>query len=222
VALAFNSTLFEIYAFNAGNNTATMYEADDGDFMESLPLPGKPTCAVYDSRTKRFYCGIGDKDEVAVMDAKARKISNTWSIAPGKSPSSLAVDSGRGRLFAACGNNLMIMVDGSSGKVLATAPTGIGPDAIAFDPDAQLVFSSSRDGTVTIAQVEATNTLNVVQTIQAGVGARTLVLDPKTHNLYLLTAKFGALPKNDVNEPRPRIVPGSLKLLVYGRTGSQQ
>jgi hypothetical protein len=58
-------------------------------------------------------------------------------------------------------------------------------DANAFDPGAQFAFSSNgEDGTVTIAK-EAGEKLNVIQTLKTVVGARTMALDPVTHNIYL-------------------------------------
>jgi hypothetical protein len=94
----------------------------------------------------------------------------------------------------------MAMVDSGTGKVVATVPIGEGVDANAFDPDTQLAFSSNGEGTVTIAHEDAPNKLTVVQTLKTQRGARTMALDPKTHNIYL------AVGAGD-----------NFKILVYGR-----
>ena len=49
--------------------------------------------------------------------------------------------------------------------------------------------------------------------------ARTMALDAKTHNVFLVTADFGDAPAATADNPRPRpnIVPGSFTLLVYGK-----
>jgi hypothetical protein len=58
-------------------------------------------------------------------------------------------------------------------------------DANAFDPATQLAFSSNgEDGNVILAK-EAGGKLTVVQTLKTVIGARTMALDPATHNIYL-------------------------------------
>ncbi len=53
----------------------------------------------------------------------------------------------------------------------------------------------------------------MVQTLPTERGARTLAVDPVRHKLYLASAKFAAPPAG--SPPRPALVPGSFKLLVY-------
>jgi hypothetical protein len=44
-----------------------------------------------------------------------------------------------------------------------------------------------------------------------------MALDPKTHRIYLSAAKFEPMPASQPGAPRqrPKIVPGSFKILVY-------
>ena len=124
----------------------------------------------------------------------------------------MAFDEKNHHLFLGCGNKMMVMVDSTSGKVLASVPIGDGVDANAFDPGTQLAFASCGDGTVTIAKADG-DKLTVVQTLKTEKGARTMTLDPATHKIYLASAKF--------EEPAPgqrrgKMVPDSFKVLVYG------
>ena len=109
-------------------------------------------------------------------------------------------------------------MDSTNGSVLATAPIGLGVDANAFDPGTRLVFSSCGEGTVTIAQEDLQGKLTVVQTLATERSARTMALDPATHRIYLASAKFEPQPEAAPGAPRsrPKIIPGSMKLLVYG------
>jgi hypothetical protein len=117
------------------------------------------------------------------------------------------------RLFLGCGNNKMVMMDSTTGKVVADVPIGQKVDANAFDPATQLVFASCGDGTVTIAHEDSPEKLTVVQTLKTEPRAKTMALDPKTHKIYLGSGKFEAPAPG---ERRPRIVAGSFKILVYG------
>ena len=60
--------------------------------------------------------------------------------------------------------------------------------------------------------------LTVVQTLKTEPRARTMALDPKTHRIYLASAKFGAAPDQPSGgkKGRPSVVPGTFKVLVYG------
>jgi hypothetical protein len=104
-----------------------------------------------------------------------------------------------------------------SGKVLASVPIGDGVDANAFDPATQLAFASCSDGTVTIAHEDSPDKLTVVQTLPTQRGSRTMALDPATHKIYLAAADF---QKAAPGERRPKSVPGSFKILVYGRVAN--
>ena len=207
----------EVYAFNGRGKSATVFQAKTGKVVATVELPGKPEFAVADSKAGRVYNNIEDKSEVVAIDTKTHKIVNEWPIAPGESASGMAIDLVRHRLFIGCHNKMMVMMDSTNGKVVATVPIGSGVDANAFDPDTRLAFSSNGEGNVTIAREEAPDKLTVIQTLITERGARTMTLDPKTHNIYLASAKYEPAPEPQAGAPRqrPRMVPGSFKVLVY-------
>ena len=207
----------EVYVFNGRSNSATVFEAKTGKVITTVSLPGKPEFAVADSKAGLVYNNIEDKNEVVVIDSKTHKIVHEWPIAPGEAASGMAIDLARHRLFLGCRNKMMVMMDSTNGKVVATVPIGAGVDANAFDPETKLVFSSNGEGNVTVAREESADKLVVIQTLTTERGARTMILDPKTHNIFLASAKYEAPSESQPGAPRqrPRVVPGSFKVLVY-------
>jgi hypothetical protein len=117
----------------------------------------------------------------------------------------------------------MVMMDSTSGKVVTTVPIGPGVDANSFDPETKLAFAScGGDGTVTIAHEDSPDKLTVVQVLQTARGARTMTLDPKTHRIYLAAADYeapAAQPAPGQRPMRPKMVPNSFRVLVYGPEG---
>jgi DNA-binding beta-propeller fold protein YncE len=208
----------EVYTFNGRGQSATVFEAKTGKVVATIPLSGKPEFATVDPQAGRVYDNIEDKSEVAVIDTKTHTVTNAWTIAPGEEASGRAIDLVHHRLFLGCGNKLMVMMDSTTGKVVGTVPIGDRVDANAFDPGTQFAFSSNGDGTVTIAHEESPDKLIVVQTLATERGARTMALDPKTHRIYLASAKYEPQPPPTPDTPRqrPKIIPGSFKVLVYG------
>jgi len=104
------------------------------------------------------------QSEVAVIDTKTHTVHESLPIAPGEGASGMAIDVKNHRLFLGCDNKLMVMMDSTNGKVLASVPIGEGVDGAAFDPETKLAFASCGDSTTTIAREDG-DKLTVVQTL---------------------------------------------------------
>ncbi|HEU6449611.1 MAG TPA: YncE family protein [Verrucomicrobiae bacterium] len=211
---AYNPVKKEVYLFCGRAQTATVLDLKKQKVVATIPLGGRPEFGQADPKANWIYDNLENKSEVAVIDGKSHTVVTNWPIAPGEEPSGMAIDLKNHKLFLGCGGSkTMEMMDDRTGKILASVPIGEGVDANAFDPETQLAFAScGRSGTTTIAK-ENGDQLTVVQTLQTEPGARTMALDPKTHNIYLATAKMEAPAPG---ERRGRIVPGTFKILVYG------
>jgi hypothetical protein len=153
------------------------------------------------------------------IDTTSLKVLRTWSLAPCDSPSGLAMDREHRRLFAGCDNKMMAVVNADTGKVVATPAIGEGVDANGFDPGTQLAFSSNGDGTLTVVHEDSPDKYTVLENVPTQRRARTMTLDEKTHDVYLVTADFGAAPAATADNPHPRppMVPGTFVVLVFGK-----
>ena len=85
----------------------------------------------------------------------------------------------------------MAVLDADSGKVITTLPIGDHVDATAYDPETKLVFNSNGEGTITIIRQEGPDQYSEVETVKTLPRAKTMALDPKTHQLFLSTAENG-------------------------------
>ena len=189
----------EVYTFNGKGKSSTVFDPESGKVIATIDLGGKPETAAADSAAGRIYVNIEDKSEVAVLDITSHKVIQHWPIAPGETASGMAIDLEHHRLFLGCDNKKMVMMDTSTGKVITTVPIGAGVDANAFDPATRYAFSSNgEDGNTTIAMESGQDKLTVVQVLKTVVGARTMTLNPKTHEIY-------------IPAPTP-----SFRVLVYG------
>jgi DNA-binding beta-propeller fold protein YncE len=215
-AILYEPVHHEVYTFNGRGKSATVFDARTGEVRATIPLAGKPEFAVFDAAAGRIYVNIEDTSTLVAIDSAKRTVVASWPIAPGEEASGLALDSARHRLFVGCRNRLMLMMDATSGKVLASVPIGSGVDANAFDPGTGLAFASSSDGTLTVARADGGDALGVVQTLSTPLRSRTMTIDPTTHRLYVAAAEFTSVAAGPDGKPqRPQAVSGSFKVVVY-------
>jgi DNA-binding beta-propeller fold protein YncE len=207
----------EIYTMNGSGKSATVIDAG-GSVVATIPLGGKPEAAVSDPAAGRVYINNETGNSIVVVDVSTHAVVARWPIAPGATAAGLAIDPNNHRLFIGARNNLMLMMDSTSGKVVAQVPIGAGVDATWFDPGTAYAFSSCGDGTLAIAHEDSPEKLTVVQTLQTARGARTMALDPITHRIYVAAAKYQELAADAAPNARPQMIPGSMRILVYGMT----
>jgi len=206
-----------VFTGNGGSRDVTAIDPKSETVKGTIPLEGKPEFAVSDEG--HVYINLEDKSMIARIDSRKLTVDARWPLAPGEEPSGLAIDQKHHRLFAACGNKLMAVVNTNDGHVVANVPTDSGADGAEFDPSAQIAFSpNGADGTLTVIHEDAPDKFSVVQTLPTQRGARTMTLDPKTHKVFLVTAEFGPPPPTaERPHPRPSIIPGSFTLLIVGK-----
>ncbi|HLZ41360.1 MAG TPA: hypothetical protein VKQ11_10375 [Candidatus Sulfotelmatobacter sp.] len=183
-----------------------------GSIDPPIELGGKPEFLASDGAGK-VYINLEDKDQVAVVDIKARKVLAHWPVAPGGSPVGMAIDNEKHRLFVGCRKpQKLIVMSAEDGKVIADLPIGAGVDATRFD-DHQ-AFASCRDGKLIVAG-EASGKLEVAQTVNTPMGARTMDVDPTAHKIYLPTAEFEEQKPGETG--RPKMKSGSFMIVVVAR-----
>jgi DNA-binding beta-propeller fold protein YncE len=217
-AIIYDSSSKRVFAMNGDPNTASAIDASTGKLISTFPLGGGPEFAAADGKGYVF-ANLEDKSAMVKINAQTLKVEATWPLAPCQSPSGLAIDAANERLVVGCHNKLMTFVDGDSGKVVGTVPIGQGVDANRFDPGTGFAFASCGDGTITVAHEDSPDKFSPVDMITTQRGARTMEVDPMTHNVYTVTAEFGPVPAATADNPRPRpaIVPDTFTLLVFMR-----
>jgi len=222
-AFAYDAKHGEVYIFNHKGGSATVIDAKNAKAVATIQLGGEPEFAVSDDVAGKIYVNLEDKSEVAVIDAIKHEVVARWPLAPGTEPTGIAFDAAHHRLFATCHNKMMEMVDTTNGKVVGSVPIGSGVDGCAFDDATQFAFASCGEGTTTIAKEDG-DKLTLVQTLKTERSARTMAIDPRTHRIYLPSAQFEApaTPSPGASPTRPKMVPNTMKLLVYGPIDSPQ
>jgi YVTN family beta-propeller protein len=218
-AIVYDPASKRVFTMNGHSNDATAIDAATGNVLGTIPVTGKPEFAVADG-AGHIYVNIEDKSEELQIDTQNLKVTAQWPLAPCEEPSGLAMDVAHRRLFAGCQNQMMAVVDADSGKVIATPAIGEGVDANAFDPGTGFAFASNgMSATLSVVHEDAPDKFSVVENVATQRGARTMALDPKSHEVYLVTADFAPAPPSANENPKPRMmaVPGTFVVLIYAK-----
>jgi hypothetical protein len=177
---------------------------------EPIELGGKPEYLVSDGAGKA-YVNLEDKDQVAVVDLKTRKVLAHWPVAPGGSPVGLAIDTKKHRLLVGCRKpQTMVVISTDDGKLVGDLPIAAGVDATRWD--GQQAFASTREGKLSVAE-ENGGKWEIVQTVTTGLGTKTMDIDRGTHKIYSPTAEFEEAKPG----ARPAFKPGTFMIVVVGR-----
>jgi len=176
-----------VFTFNAKSQDTTAVDAGKGEVAGTLALGGKPEYAATDAKGTIFV-NIEDKSELVAFDPQKLVVKSRWKLTGCEEPTGLSLDAKNRRLFSGCGNKKMAIVDADSGKVLATPEIGDGCDGTAFDPGRGYAFATAHDGTLTVIHEDAPDKFSVAQTVSTQKGARTITLDPRTHQVFTVTA----------------------------------
>src|SRR5262245_35104887 len=202
-AILYDTATHRVFAFNRGSSEASAIEAKTGEVAGTIALGGHPESGAADGKGM-VYVNLDDKSEVVALDSRKLEVKSRWPLDPGKGPTGMAMDQKTRRLFIGCGNKNMIVLNADTGKVVAALPIGGRVDATGFDPDTKLAFSSNGEGTLTVVREESPDKFTVVENVTTQPGARTMALDPKSHNVFLVTAQYGPTPAPTPERPNPR------------------
>ena len=189
-AIIYDPASSRVFAFNGGSNSASAINAADGTIAGTIDLGGGPEFAVADGEGFVFN-NLEDESQVIKIDSRKLKVEQRWPTAPCASPSSMAIDRPNRRLFIGCRSKVMAVMNADTGQVITTLPIGDHVDATAFDTETRLIFNSNGEGNITVIRQDGPDKYSVIDTVKTLPRAKTMALDPKTHQLFLSTEESG-------------------------------
>jgi DNA-binding beta-propeller fold protein YncE len=210
-----------VFSADRGSKRLTAIDAKTGKVVGMTEDLNGRTEHLAADEAGHVFLNMQDKGLLLKIDAQTLKVLETWPTAPCGQPSSMEMDRAHNRLFIGCRSGLLAVIDGNSGKIVATQPIGMGVDALEFDPKNALIYVSTGggDGALSIFHEDGPDKYALVQNVKTLPGARTMALDHKTGMVYL--------PVADVAPPaegtpagargRGRMVPGTFSVLVVGQ-----
>jgi outer membrane protein assembly factor BamB len=212
-AILYDSASNRVFTFNGDAHSSTVIDPRAGTLITNIPLGGKPESGA-SAGDGKVYANLTDIGEVVEIDSETAAVARRWPTAPCRQPVSMAIDTAHHRLFSGCRSGVMAISDYQAGRVVATVPIGQGVDGAGYDAASHDAFASNADGTLTVIHQDSPDQYHVVQTLQTPEGSRNMVLDPTSHRVFIVSAKFGPTPAGARRGP---ILPGTFTLMVIER-----
>ena len=183
--------------------TLTALDPKSGDIVATVELEDTaPEGAAADGKG-HIFVNNESKNTMQVIDVKTWKVTASWPLAPCEGPTGIAYDKSSNRIFSGC-NRTSVVVDPDTGKVVATIQNGTRVDALGWDPSRKRIYiPNGGEGTVTVVHQDAPDKYTVVGTVTTFPGAKTIAVDPKTHNAYLFQPERGPAPPPSPDAPAP-------------------
>ncbi len=189
---------------NTGDITGTAILEDDGP--EGAVANGKGW----------IYVNLEGKNAIQVVDAATMKAIKLWKIEACDGPTGIAYDAPSDRIFSGCGNT-SVVVDGTTGKIVAKIKNGDGVDALGWDPVEKLIYiPAGRSGNVTVVHQDTPDTYTVVATVPTTPGAKTIAVDAVTHRAFLFQPARGPSTPAPAGAPAgTRATPGAITAATF-------
>ena len=205
-AVAYDPATGMVFVMCPGSGEIAVVDPVVGKVVETISVPGALELGAADGKG-RLYVNIEDKNEVAVIDTRARKLLSRFPLAGCDGPTGIVY--GDGQVLSACSNGVAI-VSAPDGKPVASLKVGARPDGAVYDARRKLAFvPSGGEGTLTVIRLGAKP--ETLATVATAKGARTAAIDTSPGRIYLPSAEYGA-PATAGG--RPSMKPGSFKVLV--------
>jgi DNA-binding beta-propeller fold protein YncE len=181
--------------------TLTALDPKTGDMVATVELEdNSPEGAAADGKG-HIFVNNESKGTIQVIDVKTWKATASWPLDPCKGPTGIAYDKSTNRIFAGC-NGTSVVLDATSGKVVATIKNGTRVDALGWDPSKKLIYiPNGGEGNVTVVHQDSADKYTVVDTVATFAGAKTIAVDSKSHNVYLFQPERGPAPAPPAGTP---------------------
>ena len=183
--------------------TVTVIDPNTMEALGNVELEDNaPEGAAADGKGHLFVNNEG-KNTIQVVDLKTMKTTASWPLAPCEGPTGIAYDRKSDRIFSGCSKK-SVVVNGTTGKVVAVIDNGDRVDALGWDGAQKLIYiPGGAPGNVTVVHQDSPDKYTTVATVATFAGAKTICVDDAKHIAYLFQPEFGPPPPPDPNAPPP-------------------
>jgi DNA-binding beta-propeller fold protein YncE len=206
-----------VFTYNHGSHDITVIDAAKGEVVGTVAVGGDGE-GTGTGKDGLIYVALEDKNELCAFDPKTLEVKRHIPLVGITAPTGLAIDKKNDRFFVGGHNKMVEVIDGATGKMIASFASGAGTDAAGWDGKDGLAFISNGEGNITVIREKSPNEFVALDPIQTQPSAKTMAFDKKTGRIYLPAATIVVTPTADpAQKPKRTIADGSFAVLVVGK-----
>jgi DNA-binding beta-propeller fold protein YncE len=134
----------------------------------------------------RIFLNLTQTNKLAVIDRKAMKVIATWPVSPAQQNAMVAFDPEQHRLYVVCrAPGMVVVMNSDTGAVVGTQPAPLRADEVQYDQATHRLYVPGGEGYLQIYDTTDPNHLKTLEKVTTAPGAKTALLLPDLHRLYL-------------------------------------
>jgi DNA-binding beta-propeller fold protein YncE len=153
----------------------------DGDTLEAMAL---------EKGSSRIYVNNKAKKQVDVIDREKRELTASWPLTKCKVNVAMALDEANHRLFIACRDSQIVVIDTQSGKEITALPITKGVDDMVYDPASKRIYAAC-DGDADVYEQSDAGSYKLLGKVPTGPVGRTALLVPDLKKYFVAVPQHG-------------------------------
>jgi DNA-binding beta-propeller fold protein YncE len=202
--IAYDSKDRRVFVSDELGSAVSAIDADTDKFIGRIQTGGEVGNVRYDPGTDRVYVPVQSHNELIAIDPERRTVVARHALAGCEHPHGFIVAAVGGLGYVACdGNDRLLTVDLSTGRVLNKQPIAHDPDVLAMDANANRLYVATESGNLSTFNIAAASAPVSLGDVFVAEDAHTVAVDPDSHRLYFALANLNGQAALRVLAPRP-------------------
>lgn len=199
--LAYNAQTQKVFVSNENGGTVSVIDAKAIERIAEIPIGGAVGNSQNFARQNRIYTAAGDDNKLVEIDPMQNKVLARYDLPGCMHPHGFYIDPQTSYAFITCDvNNVMLVFDLNTKKILSSDTVGAGPDVLAYDESMHHLYVAAESGIMTIFSVQKGNVKKIHEGFIAP-HAHTVTVDQTTHFVYLPLENINSKPVLRILKP---------------------
>jgi DNA-binding beta-propeller fold protein YncE len=173
-------SMFSVIDTSAGKKVTDI--KIDGDTLEAMAL---------EKSSPKIYVNNKAKNQVDVVDRDKQAVVASWPVTKCKGNVAMGFDEANHRLFVACRDGQMVVLDTQGGKEITVLPITKGVDDAIYDSASKRVYAAG-DGSVDVYLQNSPDDYKLLGKVPTAPVGRTARLVPELNRYFVAVPPHGA------------------------------
>lgn len=160
---------------------------DTGDRKALLTFPDNHVEAMaFVDGDPRLFINLTQTNKLAVVDRNTMKVLNVWPVPAAQQNAMVAFDQAQHRLYIVCRQpGMVVVMNSDTGAVVGTQQAPLRADEVQYDAKSHRLYVPGGEGYMGIYDTGDPDHLKLVEKVTTAPGAKTGLLLPGLHRLFL-------------------------------------